>query len=74
MQDFDFPKQLRIVGSAQLVLNVFNIVILLLGIVEMDVADQVHDVCDIDPVTLHQFNAEVNVVQNGDNLAIRFLP
>ena len=74
LQDFDFPEQLRIIGSTQLILNVFNIVILLLGIVEMDVADQVHDVCDIDPVTLHQFDAEVNVVQNGDNLAVCFLP
>ena len=74
MQDFDFPKQLRIVGSAQLVLNVFNIVILLFGIVEMDVANQVHDVRHIDPVTLHQFDAEVNVVQDGNNLAVCFLP
>ena len=74
MQDFDFPEQLRIIGSSQLILNVFNIVILLLGIVEMNVADQVHDVCDIDPVTLHQFDAEVNVIQDGDNLAVCFLP
>ena len=74
MQDFDFPEQLRIISSPQLVLNVFNIVILLFGIIEVDVADQVHDVCDIDPVTLHQFDAEVNVIQDGDNLAVCFLP
>lgn len=52
----------------------FNIVILLFGIVEMDVANQVHDVRHIDPVTLHQFDAEVNVVQDGNNLAVCFLP
>ena len=74
LQDFDFPEQLRIIGSPQLVLNVFNIVILLFGIIEVDVTDQVHDVCDIDPVTLHQFDAEVNVIQDGDNLAVCFLP
>lgn len=72
LQDFDFPEQLRIISSPQLVLNVFNIVILLFGIIEVDVTDQVHDVCDIDPVTLHQFDAEVNVIQDGDNLAVCF--
>lgn len=72
LQDFDFPEQLRIIGSTQFVLNVFNVVILLFWIVKMDVADQVHNVCHIDSVALHQFDAEVNVVQDRDNLAICF--
>ena len=44
MQDFNLTQQLRIVRSAQLFLNVFDVVVLLLCIVKMNVAYQVHDI------------------------------
>ena len=34
----------------------------------MDVADEIHDVGDIDSVALHKLNAEVHIVQNRDCL------
>ena len=50
-----------------------DVIVLLLRVIKVDVADEIHDVGDIDSVALHKLNAEVHIVQNRDNLTICFL-
>ena len=50
-----------------------NIIILLFGIIEVNVADKVHDISNIDSITFHQLNAEIHIVQDGNNFSIFLL-
>ena len=70
MQDLNLAKQLRIIGSSQFFLDVLNIIVLLFSIIKVDVTDEVHDIGNINPVALHQLDAEVHIVQNRDNFSI----
>ena len=47
----------------------FDVRVLLALVPEPDVADEVHDVGDVDAVGLHQLDAEINVVQDGRHIA-----
>ena len=50
-----------------------NIIVLLFGIIEVNVADKVHDIGYIDSVTFHQLNAEIYIIQDGNNFTIFLL-
>lgn len=63
----------EIISSSQFFLDMLNIIILLFGIIEVNVADKVHDISNIDSVTFHQLNAEIHIVQDGNNFTIFLL-
>ena len=62
-----------ITREVQAVLDMRN-VRLFLSAAEVDVANEIHDVGDIDAVTFHQFNAEVHIVQDRHGLTIVLSP
>ena len=74
MKNFNLAKQLRIIRPAQFFLDVLDVVVLLLLVIKVDVADQVHDIGNIDAVTLHDLNAEVHIIQDRYDFSISFLP
>ena len=73
MQDLNLFEQLRVVRPAKFIFDVLDVIVLLLRVIKVDVADEIHDVGDIDSVALHKLNAEVHIVQNRDNLTVCFL-
>ena len=73
LENFNLTQQLRVVRSAQLLFNVFDVVVLLLLVIKMNITNQIHNISNIDSVAFHQLNAEVDIIQNRRNLTVCFL-
>lgn len=71
--EVDLALEFRAVGTVQLVEDVLDVFLLLFLVIEVDVAQQVHDVGDVDTVRLHDVDGEVDVHEDGHLLGVALL-